>query len=79
MDKQTISFRIDSKHLRQLDALAEQLERDRSYLLGEAVRSFIELNEWHTEQIKKGLRQADAGQLKDHGAVKSLVQGWRKL
>ena len=41
MDKQTLSFRLDSDKAGALDALAEALDRDRSYLLNEAVTAYI--------------------------------------
>jgi predicted transcriptional regulator len=41
MDRQTLSFRIDSDKAGALDALAEALDRDRSYLLNEAVTAYI--------------------------------------
>ena len=61
MDKHTVSFRLDSDKVEALDALAEVLDRDRSYLLNEAVRTYLDVQQWHIEQIKAGLRQADAG------------------
>ena len=78
MDKHTVSFRLDSDKVEALDALAEVLDRDRSYLLNEAVRTYLDVQQWHIEQIKAGLRQADAGQLIPHEDAKKLVAKWRR-
>lgn len=78
MDKQTLSFRIDSDKVGALDALAEALERDRSYLLNEAVSSYLDVQQWHIEQIKAGLRQADAGKLLDHADVRKTMAKRRR-
>ena len=78
MDKQTLSFRIDSDKAGALDALAEALDRDRSHLLNEAVTAYLDVQHWHIEQIKAGLRQADAGRLVDHAVVKAAMARKRR-
>ena len=78
MEKQTISFRIDGDKVEALDTLAEALDRDRTYLLNEAVSAYLEVQRWHVEQIERGIHQADAGKLVDHSKVKKMVAGWRQ-
>ena len=78
MDKQTLSFRLDANKASALDALAEALDRDRSYLLNEAVTAYLDVQHWHVEQIKAGLRQADAGKLVDHAEVKTTMAKARR-
>jgi len=72
MDK-TVSFRTDSKKVEALDALASVYDRDRSYLLNEAVDNYLDLQQYHIELIEKGIRQADAGELVDHSDVEKMV------
>jgi predicted transcriptional regulator len=69
METQTITFRLDSAKVSTLDALAEAMDRDRTYLLNEAVSAYLEVQQWHVKQIKEGLRQANAGELIDHAKV----------
>jgi predicted transcriptional regulator len=57
-----------------LDALAESLDRDRSYLLNEAVEQYLELNEYHTKLIAKGLRAAKERKFVPHAKVKEMIQ-----
>jgi predicted transcriptional regulator len=78
MDKQTISFRIEPSKLEALDSLADALDRDRTYLLNEAVTAYLEVQQWQIEQIEKGLKQADAGKLIPHGKVKEMAARWRR-
>ena len=59
--KETVSVRIDRKNREQLDKLATHMERDRSYLINEAVGSFLARMRWEEEHIKESLRQAKAG------------------
>lgn len=78
MEKQTVSFRLDSDKVSALDTLAQAFDRDRSYLLNEAVESYLEVQQWHVEQIKAGVRQADRGKLIDHSDVKRMAARWRR-
>ena len=78
MDKQTVTFRLESDKVAALDALAGSLDRDRTYLLSEAVRAYLETQEWHLEQIRAGLADADAGRVIDHGKVKAMAAKWRR-
>ncbi len=70
----TISFRMRSGAVETLDALAESLDRDRSYLLNEAVEHYLELNEYHAKLIAKGLRAAKEGKFVAHAEVKKMIQ-----
>lgn len=78
MEKHTVTFRLDSDKVDALDTLAEALDRDRTYLLNEAVRNYLDIQQWQLEQIKTGLRQADAGQLMAHEQVKKRAAKWRR-
>jgi predicted transcriptional regulator len=70
--KQLISFQIDSDKVDALDALAEALDRNRTYLLNEAVAAYLDFQQWQFEHIKASIKQADAGRLIDHRKIKKL-------
>jgi predicted transcriptional regulator len=78
MEKQTISFRLESDKVAALDALAGSLDRDRTYLLSEAVQAYLETQQWHLEQIRAGIADADAGRVIDHSKVKIASSKWRR-
>jgi predicted transcriptional regulator len=71
MDKQTITFRADPKKVKALDRLARALDRDRSYILNEAVEQYLSIHQYHLEQIENGLQEARAGKLVDYDRVKA--------
>ena len=77
MDK-TVSFRTDAKKVKALDALAAGQDRDRSYLLNQAIDNYLDLQQYHVELIEKGIRQADAGELVDHRDVEKIVAKLRR-
>jgi len=74
----TISFRMKSDTVDTLDELAETLDRDRTYLLNEAVERYLELNEYHIKLIKKGLRAAEAGDFVPHAEMKKVIVRMRR-
>jgi predicted transcriptional regulator len=78
MDKQTVSFRLEADKVAALDALAGLLDRDRTYLLGEAVQAYLETQQWHLREIEKGIADADAGRVVDHATVKAMASKWRR-
>jgi predicted transcriptional regulator len=78
MEKQTVSFRLPSHKVSALHKLAESLDRDRTYLLGEAIDSYLEAQKWQLEQIRAGLAEADAGQVIDHRKVKAMAARWKR-
>ena len=78
MDKHTVSFRLDVDKVSTLDTLAEALDRDRSYLLTEAVTAYLDVQQWHIGQIKAGIREADAGKLVDHSQIRKALAKRRR-
>jgi predicted transcriptional regulator len=69
----TISFRLKADAVETLDALAETMDRDRTYLLKEAVEQYLELNGYHIKVIKQGLRAAKEGKFVAHEEVKKMI------
>jgi len=65
----TITFRMEAGKVKQLDAYAEQDQRDRSYLLNEAVDRYLEVRQLQAARIDEGIRQAAAGNLIEHSEV----------
>jgi predicted transcriptional regulator len=77
MEKQTVSFRLASDQVSALDELANSLDRDRTYLLAEAVQAYLDTQQWQLAQIRAGIAEADAGKVIDHRRVKSMASRWR--
>jgi predicted transcriptional regulator len=78
MEKRTISFRLESEKVAALDTLASLMDRDRTYLLGEAVGAYLDTQQWHLEQIQAGIGDANAGRVIDHSKVKIMAAKWRR-
>ena len=72
----TLTLHLDAKLSKRLDALAETTRRDRCVLARQAIRDFLSLNEWQIAAIKKGLREADAGNFASDGEVEEMFKKW---
>ena len=72
----TLTLHLDAKLAKRLDALAETTRRDRCVLARQAIRDFLSLNEWQIAAIKKGLREADAGNFASDGEVEEMFKKW---
>jgi len=61
MSKENITFRLDSEKRAVLDAIAAGMDRDRSYLINEAITLYLEMHQWQIEEIQRAVAEADAG------------------
>jgi len=78
MEKQIISVRLPADKVAALDSLAESLDRDRSYLVNEAVDGYLETQRYHGEQIEQGLKDAKAGRWVEHSEAKKILAKLRR-
>jgi RHH-type transcriptional regulator, rel operon repressor / antitoxin RelB len=69
----TATVRIDRRMLKRLDGLARKRSRSRTSVLMEAVERYLEYEEWFASEVRKGLREAERGELVDHEVV---VKEW---
>ncbi len=73
MQQKTVTFRASGDKIKALDALAELQQRDRSFVLNEAVDQYLSLNEYQITLIREGIRQDNAGEHVSHEEVGRLV------
>jgi len=57
----SVTIRLDQETVAFLDRLADVEDRDRSYLIKQAVADFVRLHQWQIEEIEKAVKEADAG------------------
>ena len=72
----TMTIRLDDDLKEQLDRLAAVTQRSKSFLAAEAIREFIELNEWQVQEIKQAIKEADAGEFANESEVKQTFAKW---
>ena len=69
--KEVLTLRVDGGVREKLDRLARIAERSRSYLAEEAIREYVEVNDWQLRAIEEGLREAGKGELIPHETIKA--------
>ncbi len=78
MSLETISFRLEAKKKEALDAVASALDRDRSYVINEAIEAYLDVHRWQMEHIREGVRQADAGEFATESEMKATFSRRRR-
>lgn len=73
----TMTVRLEDDVKDRLADLAEATQRSKSFLAAEAIRSYIENNEWQIGEIKAALSEADAGDLASDKDVTALAKKWK--
>ena len=77
MAKLGISLRIDDDKIDELDNLAKAQKRDRSFVINEAIETYLEINKWQTEHIKASIVQANQGKFASTNEVDKILKKWR--
>ena len=71
-----LTVRLEDHVKDRLDSLAEATHTSRSSLAAQAIRNFIELNEWQMEQIRAALAEAERGDFASDEEVRRSVSKW---
>jgi RHH-type transcriptional regulator, rel operon repressor / antitoxin RelB len=72
-----LSLRLDKAMLSDLEALAEQNQRSKAYLVEDAVSQYLHENVWQVAEIEKAVREADAGDFASAAEVQSLTDKYK--
>ena len=72
----TMTIRLEAELKTRLDKLSLATHRSRSFLAAEAVREFIELNEWQIGEVEKAIKEADAGDFATDQEARKIFNKW---
>ena len=70
----TIGARISEELDRDLRTLAGATGRSRSWLIAEALKSYVEAERQFIEAVEQGIQAADEGRMVDHDVVVAEVE-----
>jgi RHH-type rel operon transcriptional repressor/antitoxin RelB len=73
----TMTVRLDDEVKERLDQLAQATQRSKSFLAAEAIREFLDNNEWQVAEVEAALKEADAGDFASGRAVAALGRKWK--
>ena len=74
----TLSFRTPEATKNKLDFLAIQKQRNRSFIINEAIDYYLSLQQWQLAHIQAGVRQAEKEQFASDKEVKAIFAKWKK-
>lgn len=66
-----MAFRLDDDIRQRLNRLAGATRRSMSFLAADALRQYLDANEWQIRAILEGIEDADAGRLIDHRDIRA--------
>jgi len=78
MGFKTLTFRSPEEKVAALDSVAALQQRDRSFIINEAIDQYLTLQEYHLALIDEGVRAANAGDLVSHAEVVKMAASWSK-
>ncbi len=73
----TMTVRLEDDVKDRLGVLAEATQRSKSYLAAEAIRAYVENNEWQIGEIQAAIIEADAGDFASDSDVAALAKKWK--
>ncbi len=72
----TMSVRLDDEIKQRLERLAVSTQRSKSFLAAEAIRQFVESNEWQVAETQAALAEADAGDFASEAELAAFAARW---
>ena len=79
MRSTTFTVRVDAAAKKRLERLAKSTGRSRSFLAAEAIKEYLDVNEWQIAGIKQAIASLDHGEGVSHEQVKDWITSWRIL
>ena len=78
MAREIMTVRVESETKQALDTIAARLDRDRSYVVNDALAAYVETHRWQIEHIRRGLREANAGKFVPDREMKRALDRLRR-
>lgn len=72
----TLSVRLEDEIKERLERLASATDRSKSFLAAEAIRQFVENNEWQIREVNAALKEADAEDFATADDVARIARKW---
>jgi predicted transcriptional regulator len=71
-----MTVRLEPELKQRLEQLAQATERSKSFLAAQAIREFVDLNEWQVQEIRNAIAEADRGEFASEDEVKEVLGKW---
>jgi predicted transcriptional regulator len=72
MSQESFTFLLDSEKKEALKAIATVTDRDLTYVLNEAIASYLDIYQWLLDEVNKGVAEAEAGDFASDDEVQAV-------
>jgi predicted transcriptional regulator len=72
-----VTARIPMEDKEKLDKLAMATGRTKGFLISKAIQDYLENQAWQIEEIRKGIQEADAGELATEEETEAFFARWK--
>ena len=72
MSQESFTFLLDSEKKEALKAIATVTDRDLTYVLNEAIASYLDIYQWLLDEINKGVAEAEAGDFASDDEIQAV-------
>jgi len=76
MKTSTVSAKLDPEVAEKLQRLAKATARSRSFLVAEAIESYVRDQAWQINAIEEGIAAADRDEFATESQVKKTLKKW---
>ena len=76
MKSATVSTKLEPSVAKKLDLLAKATARSRSFLVAEAIETYVKDQAWQIQAIQEGIKEADKGNFATDKEVKKVFKKW---
>lgn len=78
MSTEAFTVRTDSKKVKKLDKLADQMERSRNYVVNQAIDQLLEVHAWQVKRTKEGIEAADEGRFATDAEMERVFDKYKE-
>ena len=72
----TMTIRLEPALKQRIDHLADATQRSKSFLAAQAIREFVDLNEWQVQETRNALAEADNEEFASDDLVREVLGKW---
>jgi predicted transcriptional regulator len=73
-----MTIRLEGELKKRLERLSDATRRSKSFIAAEAIRDYVELNEWQIQEIQSAIKEADAEEFASDTEIQKFVRKWSR-
>jgi len=67
---------LESELKQRLEQLADSMQRSKSFVAAQAIRDFVDLNEWQVQEVEQAIVEANRGEFASDQDVAAVFGKW---